>query len=131
MKSSFFNLALTKRWLLLFFLSSSVMLACSKSDPKPDPTPTPADKTALATAIQTAQDLIDNTEEGTKPGQYEEGSKATLQTALNASKDVNNDKDATQAQVNNTVAQLNAAIEAYKGHFIEEIAAEDLVAFWK
>lgn len=103
--------------------------SCSKSDDTP--TPTPADKAALQVAITAAQSLNDNTVEGTKPGQYEVGFKASLKTALDASKLVLADPNATQAAVNNATAQLTAAMAAYQTHFIAEIAAANLIGFWK
>jgi hypothetical protein len=69
--------------------------------------------------------------EGTKPGQYEVGSKAALTTALTASKVVDASATATQTSVTNTTAQLVAAIAAYQTHYITEIAAINLIGFWK
>lgn len=92
---------------------------------------TAADKTALKAAIAAAQALVDNTTEGTKPGQYEVGSKAALITALNASKTVDANADASQTSVNNATAQLQAAITAYQSHLIAEIAPTSLIGFWK
>jgi hypothetical protein len=59
------------------------------------------------------------------------GSKAALSTALTASKAVAADVAATQASVNNTTAQLDAAIATYETHFIKEIASTNLIGFWK
>ncbi|MEP6617453.1 MAG: LamG domain-containing protein, partial [Ginsengibacter sp.] len=44
---------------------------------------------------------------------------------------VNNNSTASQASVNNALAQLAAAISAYQGHLIKEIAAANLIGFWK
>lgn len=115
--------------LICFFLSAVVFTSCSKSDSAPPPIPT--DKAALQAAIATAQALSDNTAEGTKPGQYEVGTKAAMTTALNASKLVLASAGATQASINNTTAQLLAAIAAYQAHLITEISAVNLIGFWK
>ncbi len=128
MKSSVLQFKFIKTTLLWTFLLGVVFASCKKDSTPP---PTPADKTALEAAIVVAQGLNDNTVEGTKPGQYEVGSKAALTTALNASKAVDADASATQASVNNTTAQLTAAISAYQGHLIKEIAAANLIGFWK
>jgi hypothetical protein len=129
MKSSIFQFKFLKTSLAWALLFGIVISSCSKSSS--GPAPVPVDKTALQAAIVIAQGLNDNTVEGTKPGQYEVGNKAALTTALNASKLVAADANATQASVNNTTAQLLAAIAAYQGHVIKEIAAANLIGYWK
>ena len=129
MNSSIFQFRFLKATLIWAFLLGVVFTSCSKKDSTPPPPP--ADKAALQVAVTTAQGLNDNSVEGTKPGQYEVGNKATLTAALTASKLVLADPNATQASINNTTAQLLAAIAAYQGHRINEIAAASLVGFWK
>ncbi len=123
------TLKFLKATLIWTFLFGLVLASCSKKDSTPPPPP--VDKAALNLAIATAQDLNDKTVEGTKPGQYEAGTKAALTTALNASKLVAANATATQTSVNNTTAQLLAAIAAYQGHLIKEIAAANLIGYWK
>ena len=108
-------------------LLTVVVSSCKKDSASPPP---PADKTALQAAIATAT-ALNLTVEGTKPGQYEVGSKAALTAALNASNLVFANASATQTSVNNTTAQLLAAIAAYQAHLIKEIAAANLIGFWK
>ena len=129
MKSSILQLKFIKVALVWSFLFGLVLTSCSKKDSTPPPPP--ADKTALQAAVTAAQALNDNSVEGTKPGQYEAGSKAALTAALTASKTVLADASATQSSVNNTTAQLLAAIDAYQGHLIKEIAAANLIGYWK
>ena len=129
MNSSIFQFRFLKATLIWAFLLGVVFTSCSKKDSTPPPPP--ADKAALQVAVTTAQGLNDNSVEGTKPGQYEVGNKATLTAALTASKLVLADPNATQASINNTTAQLLAAIAAYQGHRINEIAAASLIGFWK
>jgi hypothetical protein len=114
---------------MIWTLLLGTIVSCSKKDSTP--VVPPADKTALAAAIAVATNLNNNTVEGTKPGQYEVGSKAALNTALTASVAVNNNSSASQASVNNALAQLNAAIATYQSHLIKEIAAANLIGFWK
>ena len=128
MKTSILKFKFLTAMLVCALLFSIGFISCSKKDSAP---PVPIDKTALTAAIATAQDLNDKTVEGTKPGQYETGTKAALKTALDASKAVAADANATQASVNNTTAQLLAAIAAYQGHLIKEIAAANLIGYWK
>jgi concanavalin A-like lectin/glucanase superfamily protein len=129
MTPAIFRFKIIKATLIWTLLLGLIITSCSKKDSTP-PAP-PADKTALQASITIAQGLNDNTVEGTKPGQYEVGNKAALKTALDASKLVLADTKATQTSVNNTVAQLNAAIAAYQGHLIKEIAAVNLIGYWK
>jgi hypothetical protein len=129
MKTSFIQFKFINNTLLWTFFLGVVIASCGKKDSTPPPPP--ADKVALTAAIVIAQGLNDNTVEGTKPNQYEVGFKAALKTALDASKLIAADATATQAIVNNTTAQLTAAIAAYQAHLIKEIAAANLIGFWK
>lgn len=106
-----------------------IVTSCSKKDSTPPPPP--ADKVALKAAIVIAQGLNNNTIEGTRPGEYVVGSKTALTAALNASILVDANATASQSSVNNALAQLNAAIAAYQGQKINEIAAVNLIGFWK
>jgi len=127
MKSSTGNFKFIRAIVGLTFLLGLVFTSCSKDSTPPPP---PADKTALQTTI-TAATALNLTIEGTKPGQYEAGSKAALTTALTASSAVLADPNATQSAVNNANQQLIAAIAAYQAHLIKEIAAANLIGFWK
>src|ERR1041385_2391276 len=127
MKSSAYRFRFIKTTLIWALLLTVVVSSCKKNSSPPPP---PADKTALQAAITIAQGL-NLTVEGTKPGQYEVGTKAALTAALNASSLVLADAGATQSSVNNTTAQLLAAIAAYQTHLIKEIAAVNLIGFWK
>jgi concanavalin A-like lectin/glucanase superfamily protein len=119
--------------------SRGVILVCSffalliSSCSKDDSTPAPpqADKTALQAKVTEAQTLYDGTVEGTKPGQYEVGSKAPFKTVLDAAKAVLADANATQTAVNNATAQLQAAMDTYESHYITEILPDNLIGFWK
>ena len=97
--------------LTLTFVIGTLFVSCSKDDiPSP-----PADKTALKATIAAAQVLHNGTVEGTKPGQYEVGSKAAFKTVLDAAKEVDADANATQSAVANANAQLVAAVATYQG----------------
>ncbi len=127
MKSSIYRFKFISTTLLWTFLLGVAFTSCKKSSTPPPP---PADKTSLQAAVTTAT-ALNLTVEGTKPGEYEVGSKAALTTALAASSAVLADNSATQAAVNNATQQLLAAIAAYQGHFIKEIAAANLIGYWK
>ena len=68
-------------------------------------------------AIDSAKWYLANTTEGTQPGEYTNGTKATLQTALTAGQAVLANTSSTQAQITAAAANLNAAIAAYKSWF--------------
>lgn len=126
MKQPKFNLKYITGGLLFVCLLSTTFFACKKDNSTEN-----ADKTALIAKIAEAQDLIDNTVEGTKPGQYVVGSKAPLQAAIDAGNAVVADDNASQETVTNATAQVQAAIDTYKSNLIEEIAAANLIGYWK
>ena len=76
------------------------------------------DKSALVSAISNAQSVHDAAVEGSADGQYPAGSKATLQSAINAASAVNTNALASQAEVNAAVADLNAALAAFQASII-------------
>jgi hypothetical protein len=108
--------------LLLF----AVVFASCSSD---DPTVT-VDKSTLTSGITAANTLIATTVEGTAAGQYQQGSQAVLQTAIDAAEAVSNDAAATQAQVTNASVSLAAAVTSYQGKIIEAIDPSNLVGQW-
>ena len=117
---------LLKRTVLFSLLLGTLFASCKKSTPA-----IPTDKTTLQAKITVAQGYSDNSLEGTKPGQYEVGSKVALNVALVASKAVLADPNASQATINAATANLQGAIDVYLSHFIKEIAAANLIGFWK
>ena len=125
-----FGSKLFKRAMLFSLLCAFITItSCSKKDSTPPPPP--ADKTALQIKVALGDSLNTATAEGTKPGMYEAGSKAALLTILSAAKAVVANAAATQAEVTNATAQLQAAVDTYNTHRINEIAAASLVGFWK
>lgn len=129
MTSTFKRRSLIKLGLILSFVMAIFFISCGKDDATPPPTPVV--KTTLQDSITVAQTLYAGTIEGTKPGQYEVGSRAALKTVLDAASAVFADANATQTAVSNATAQLGAAIATYKSHLIKEIADVNLIGFWK
>src|SRR5688572_11062717 len=128
MKLRTFGFQTFKTVMLFSVLLTIIFASCKKDDAPKIP---PADKTALAAKNVEAQALYNVSIEGTKPGQYETGSKAAFLVVLNAAIAVNADPAATQAAVTNATAQLQAAMDTYKTKLIKEIAATSLIGFWK
>ncbi|WP_162848608.1 endo-1,4-beta-xylanase [Paenibacillus nanensis] len=79
------------------------------------------DKAALNALIAEAQSAHDQAVEGKLLGQYPAGSKATLQAAIHAAEAVANNSKATQAQINEAVTQLNAALLAFQSSVVVKI----------
>ncbi|MFC5471491.1 tail fiber protein [Cohnella suwonensis] len=71
-------------------------------------------KSSLQTAIVAAQSKHDAATEGSADGQYPSGSKATLQASITAASTVVSDAAATQANVDATIAALNAAVAQFE-----------------
>ncbi len=129
MKSTFLKFKFLKITIIWTLLLGVLITSCSKKSSGPPPVP--VDKTTLQATVTAAQTLNDKSVEGTKPGQYEAGSKAALTTALNSSKLVLASSTSTQTAVNNANAQLVAAMADYQTHLIKEIAAVNLIGYWK
>jgi len=72
------------------------------------------DKSALIAAINSAQELYDDAEVGTAPGQYPQAAKDALNIAINEAKAVRDDPGATQSQVDSAVTALNNAIDIFR-----------------
>jgi hypothetical protein len=111
----------------IFSLSLGLIFSsCSKKEAA-----VPLNKVSLQAAIDSATLLYNTTGEGTKPGYYVVGSRTALKAILDAANSVLTSAASTQADLTNAAAQLQAAINAYKAAFIEEIAAVNLIGFWK
>jgi len=113
---------------LIFMLTLGIVISGCKSD-EPAPCPT-VDKTAINTAITSAQTMHDGAAEGTLPGEYLVGSKATLQTAIDAATTVRDTDCVTQTALDNAVVGLNAAMATFEGQKITDVAPGALVAHW-
>ncbi len=130
MTQTFIRFKFLKTIMLLGAMIVLIFAACSKSDTPAPPPPAP-DKTTLQKALDSASYYSTHTVEGTKPGQYTAGSKAALNTAIASATTILNDPTSTQATLTNAAANLAGAIVSYKGTYIGEIAAVNLIAYWK
>lgn len=108
--------------------SVALIASCSSDDDKPKPA---ENREELAASITDADLLIATTEEGTVEDQFEVGSQATLQEAIDAASDVFLNANSTQKQVNAANANLQTAIDVYMGKKVAPIAAADLIGRWK
>ncbi|MBK8807564.1 MAG: Ig-like domain-containing protein [Bacteroidales bacterium] len=78
-------------------------------------------KTALDEVIVSAQKLHDDATEGTGNGQYEVGSKAILQAAIDAAKVVSANENATQEQVDLAETTLEDAVTVFENSLVGEV----------
>jgi Concanavalin A-like lectin/glucanases superfamily/FIVAR domain len=118
---------------LTFTIVLGLSLAFIMNSCKKGSTFTPPVTTGLTTSIDSANWYLAHTHEGTQAGEYTKGTQATLQSALTSAQAVlaTANSTATQAQITAATANLNAAIAAYEGGLISQIAANALVAYWK
>ena len=114
--------------MLLIPLSMGIVLSGCKDD-EDEPCPS-VNYTALDQEIDDAQALHDGATEGTDPGEYLPGSKATLQTSIDLATDVRNTTCVTQAALDNAVVALEASVAAFEDSKITDVAPGALVAHW-
>ncbi|MBB3112129.1 hypothetical protein FHS18_004207 [Paenibacillus phyllosphaerae] len=77
-------------------------------------------RTQLEQTIQHAQEVSEAAVVGTAPGQYPAGAKSALDMAIATAAAVRDNSAATQEQVNQAVADLNAAITTFQNSVIRE-----------
>lgn len=87
------------------------------------------DTTDLSSAIDTALTLLANATEGTADGNYADGSKAVLQSALETAESVASNALATsQTDINTAASDLNAAISIFNSGLVATHDTTDLSA---
>jgi hypothetical protein len=102
-----------------------ILGGCKKDEEEDCPQ---VDYTQIDAKIQEAQTLHDGATEGTNPGEYEAGSKATLQTAIDNATQVRNKNCVTQQELDNATQALTQAIADFEDKKITQVAPENLVA---
>lgn len=78
----------------------------------------PADKTALNAFINEVQSKHDAAVEGTKAGQYQVGSKAALQAAIDLAKAVSNNEAASKQQVEQAITDMSHALKVFQDSYV-------------
>lgn len=128
MKCKLFNFSVKTISVATTLLFAGVLLftACNKEDDGP----VPGDNTDLVALIAEAQDLHDNAVEGTSVGFYQVGSKAELQTVIDAAEVVADNEASTQPQIDGAYASLEAAVTAFEAKKIQDVSTDGLVAQW-
>jgi hypothetical protein len=82
------------------------------------------DKSALQALIQQARAAHDSAVEGQGIGQYPAGSKATLQTAINAANTVAQNANVSQNEISQATSSLAAALQTFKASVIVSIPGD-------
>lgn len=82
------------------------------------------DKSGLLRLIAEAQSAHDAAIEGTFPGQYPSGSKATLQAAIDAAQVVASTQGVSQSDIEAAIMNLNAALQSFKDSRIKAIQGD-------
>ncbi len=79
-----------------------------------------SDAEQLDKAVADAQNKYDNAVEGTEVGQYKEGAKAALKTAIDAAKAVADNDAATASEIAEATSSLAAAVKAFDAAKVTE-----------
>jgi hypothetical protein len=125
----------SKLTLLLFgglLLGGTALVTTSCSDDSDDNKPVvTADKTKLSALIDSTTSVHNAAVEGTKPGNFATGSKATFKTAIDAGTATKNNTAATQTVVNTAESALRRAAKEFDSKRIQEVSVANLMAHWK
>lgn len=119
-------------FLVLLVLVTTLVIAAVSC--KKDNTPAEnynADKSRLQTVIDSLTTIYSNAVEGNKPGQYTPGAKEALDSVIKLANVVVSANTYTQEQVNNAVANLLRAGNNFSSQQLQEVSAENLMAYWK
>ena len=107
------------------FVAIALMTSCSGDDD-----PAVVNRTELEASISEASTLLSTTTEGVAAGNYERGSQAVLQNAIDIAQVIHDLPEAGQQTVTGANANLQAAITAYKSKIIVAIDPANLVGQW-
>jgi hypothetical protein len=113
-------------WALILPLGVALFISGCKSSTT---CPT-VDYTTLDATIVQAQATHDGAVEGTELGQFQAGSKATLQTAIDNAQTVRNTNCVTQTELDAAKTNLDAAVTVFKSQEVTDVSPENLVAHW-
>ena len=119
------KLTLTSLVAILFIGTSIISSSCKDDDDS-----TPVNTTILADSITAAEDLLAGATEGTAPGNYVVGSKATLQTTIDAVTLIKDNPASTQANIDAAVVNLHNAMNVFRNSVVVPIAESNLIAYW-
>lgn len=111
-------------FMVIALLSAGLFTSCSSDDPAT------VKKADLETAIAEANNLLATTIEGVAAGNFERGSQAELQNAVDIAQVIADLPEAKQSTVTGATANLDAAITVYESKIIVAIDPANLVGQW-
>lgn len=111
--------------LAMAFLSAGLLNSCSD-----DEGTKAANKDELLVTIAEANTLLTTTSEGVAAGNYERGSQAELQDAVDIAQVIADLPESTQESVDGANSNLESAIGVYESKIIEAIDPANLVGHW-
>jgi hypothetical protein len=113
-------------WALILPLGVALFIAgCNNGTDCPTVT-----YTTLDAAIVQAQATHDAAVEGTEIGQYQAGSKATLQTSIDLAQSVRVKDCVTQTELDAAKTNLDIAVVAFDAQKVTDVSPTNLVAHW-
>jgi hypothetical protein len=119
-----------RSWPLVLAILVTAGTVCFNSCKKDNST-AKVDKTVLADSITAAKTLLAGATEGVAAGDYPTGSKATLQTVIDAVQAISNNTVSTQANIDAAVVNLHNAMVTFRGAVIVPVAQSNIIAQWK
>ncbi|MGY3053818.1 hypothetical protein ACVWYG_002019 [Pedobacter sp. UYEF25] len=120
-----FKISITLIMMMIAF--TALIQSCKKNADKPNYN---SDKTKLSLQIDSATAIYSAAIEGKQAGDYTAGSKAEVKTAINLAAAVVTGSF-TQREVDNALANLVRAKNAFSTNLIQEVSPQNLVAYWK
>ena len=115
-------------WAMIIPFMTGILLSSGcKDDEEECPT---VNYTEIDAKIAEAQTIHNNAVEGTLIGEYEVGSKAVFQTAINNASAVRDTECVTQGALDAAVVNLDQALLDFEAKIVTAIAPENLVANW-
>lgn len=115
----------------MVLLGAGLWASCSKSDDAAPVVVIPVDKAALTAAITAAKAVQAAAVEGPAAGQFQTGSKAVLQSSIDAAQSAVDNTASTQEQVTNAIAALASSVTTFNTKKVAEIDPTNLIAYWK
>ena len=120
----------TQIWLLVLLMPLTMAIALVSCNDDDEPACPTVNYTALDQAIAEAQDFNDAAVEGTNPGEYLAGSKATYQQAIDLATAVRNVSCVEQSALDAAVVALDQATVIFEDQKVTDVAPGALVAHW-
>jgi hypothetical protein len=114
----------------LILVMAALLCAVLFNSCSDDDDPAKVVKDELVASIAEAENLLETTIEGVAAGNYERGSQAELENAVEIAQVIADLPEVSQSTVTGANANLQAAITVYEGKVIQPIDGANLVGHW-